>query len=184
MAFDFPSSPTLNQVYTSGGVTYVYNGQGWTLQPSFDPTEFVLKAGDTMSGSLSIIATTPVLDVRGTAKEPQIHVASANNDAGGYIEGYDDSTMLLSAGVKYSAAAGGWQAKATSASIIVVGGGTVTLYGNTGLTVGSVYTPTASYSQSPTLMTHCTDVTISKSAPLLTLNGASPQIILNGSAAP
>lgn len=32
MAFDFPSSPTNGQQYTSGGVTYVYNGYGWDLQ--------------------------------------------------------------------------------------------------------------------------------------------------------
>ena len=29
MAFDFPNAPALNAVYTSGGVTYVWNGQGW-----------------------------------------------------------------------------------------------------------------------------------------------------------
>ena len=32
MAFDFPNAPALNAVYTSGGVTYVWNGQGWINQ--------------------------------------------------------------------------------------------------------------------------------------------------------
>lgn len=27
--FDFPASPALNDTYTSGGVTYKYNGYGW-----------------------------------------------------------------------------------------------------------------------------------------------------------
>lgn len=31
MAFNFPSSPTLNQTYTSGSVTYTYNGQAWVI---------------------------------------------------------------------------------------------------------------------------------------------------------
>jgi hypothetical protein len=29
MALDFPSSPTLNQVYTSGGISWKWNGYAW-----------------------------------------------------------------------------------------------------------------------------------------------------------
>jgi len=32
MAIDFPASPTVGQEYTSGGMTYVYNGTGWTIK--------------------------------------------------------------------------------------------------------------------------------------------------------
>lgn len=32
MAINFPSSPTLNQVYSYGGYTWVYNNTGWALQ--------------------------------------------------------------------------------------------------------------------------------------------------------
>lgn len=55
MAFDFPSSPTLYQVYTHSGVTWVWNGYAWvTSGPSgaMPTTEFVLKVGDTMTGPL------------------------------------------------------------------------------------------------------------------------------------
>jgi hypothetical protein len=36
MAFDFPSSPTVGQTYTSGGVTYRWDGQGWGGGPLYD----------------------------------------------------------------------------------------------------------------------------------------------------
>ena len=32
MAFDFPSSPTNGQEYTSGGATYVWNGYSWAVK--------------------------------------------------------------------------------------------------------------------------------------------------------
>jgi hypothetical protein len=34
VAFDFPTAPAVNDTYTAGGVTYVWNGQGWAVQPS------------------------------------------------------------------------------------------------------------------------------------------------------
>ena len=32
MAFDFPASPALNDEYSSGGVTYKFNGLGWAVK--------------------------------------------------------------------------------------------------------------------------------------------------------
>lgn len=32
MAIDFPTSPTLNELYTSGGRTWMWNGYAWDLQ--------------------------------------------------------------------------------------------------------------------------------------------------------
>lgn len=29
MSYDFPSSPANGQIFVAGGITYVYNGQGW-----------------------------------------------------------------------------------------------------------------------------------------------------------
>lgn len=57
MAFDFPSSPILDQTYTSGDVTFVWNGYAWvtTAQAAdVEPADFVLKTGDTMSGPLTL----------------------------------------------------------------------------------------------------------------------------------
>jgi hypothetical protein len=54
MAFDFPAAPVLNDEYTSGGVTYVFNGQGWTLKASGGAVTdlWVDVTGDTMTGAL------------------------------------------------------------------------------------------------------------------------------------
>jgi hypothetical protein len=55
MAFDFPNSPTLGQVYTSSGVSFSWNGYGWqTGSGGSEAGVFVLKVGDTMSGPLTL----------------------------------------------------------------------------------------------------------------------------------
>jgi len=67
MAIDFPASPTVGQEHVSGGMTYVYNGTGWTVKGG-STTDFVLKAGDTMSGDLTIAKDAPtVVLARATA---------------------------------------------------------------------------------------------------------------------
>jgi hypothetical protein len=74
MAFDFPSSPTNGQIYTSGGASYVYNGYGWDVQATLNPANYVLKAGDTMTGDLTIDKTNPSLWMKKAAagQEPAI----------------------------------------------------------------------------------------------------------------
>ena len=58
MAFDFPNAPVLDQVYTQNGVSYVWNGYGWTTGSggSAGAGDYVLKAGDTMLGFLTLNA--------------------------------------------------------------------------------------------------------------------------------
>jgi hypothetical protein len=51
MALDFPSSPSVNDTYSSGGVTYTWDGTVWV---SSGPVGFVQKAGDTMTGPLVV----------------------------------------------------------------------------------------------------------------------------------
>lgn len=38
MALDFPTSPTLNQVYTSGNKSWVWNGNGWAANNTIGTT--------------------------------------------------------------------------------------------------------------------------------------------------
>jgi len=56
MAFDFPNTPVVDQVYTQNGVSYVWNGYGWVTGSggSAGAGDYVLKAGDTMSGPLTL----------------------------------------------------------------------------------------------------------------------------------
>jgi hypothetical protein len=60
MAFDFPSPATNGQVYTSGGVTYQYNGYAWIITGGGGggsvSGDYVLKTGDVMSGFLTLNA--------------------------------------------------------------------------------------------------------------------------------
>src|SRR5215475_2226271 len=57
MALDFPNAPTVGQQYTSGGVTWQWDG---TKRVVVAPG-YVLKAGDTMTGDLVISSSAPAL---------------------------------------------------------------------------------------------------------------------------
>jgi len=73
MAFDFPASPTLNQIYApSGGPQYRWDGNAWRTTAA--PGIYVAKTGDTMTGDLAISKDTPAL----TLNRPG---GSANNAA-------------------------------------------------------------------------------------------------------
>ena len=52
MAFDFPSAPATGDEYASGGITYVWTGNCWDIKGSGDLSDYVLRAGDTMTGGL------------------------------------------------------------------------------------------------------------------------------------
>src|SRR5262245_26257692 len=49
MAFDFPNSPAIGDEFQR----WRWNGQRWKLKSSM-PDDFVLKAGDTMTGALTV----------------------------------------------------------------------------------------------------------------------------------
>ena len=51
MAISFPGSPLVNDTFTSGGVTYTWDGTVWV---SSGPAAFVKKSGDTMTGDLGV----------------------------------------------------------------------------------------------------------------------------------
>ena len=57
MAIDFPTSPSNGDDYTYNGVTYVYNSatDQWIVQGTGSSELYVLKTGDTMTGSLTTV---------------------------------------------------------------------------------------------------------------------------------
>jgi hypothetical protein len=58
MAFDFPSAPTVGDIHTEAGVEYQYEGNSvWNLAGGGGMTDYVLKAGDTMVGPLTVQAS-------------------------------------------------------------------------------------------------------------------------------
>jgi hypothetical protein len=52
--FDFPGAPVVGDKYTSGSASYTWDGISWNIETSPTAADYVLKAGDTMTGSLSI----------------------------------------------------------------------------------------------------------------------------------
>jgi hypothetical protein len=54
MSFDFPSNPPAGTIHTEAGVEYVWSGEVWNLASGGDQTDYVLKAGDVMTGPLTI----------------------------------------------------------------------------------------------------------------------------------
>jgi len=62
MAFDFPASPTLNQIYApSGGPQYRWDGNAWRTTAA--PGIYVAKTGDTMTGDLTINKSLPSINL-------------------------------------------------------------------------------------------------------------------------
>src|SRR5262245_23898730 len=82
MAFDFPASPTNGQEYTSGGMTYVWSGYAWNAKNTLSALDYVKKAGDTMTGMLTLAALNPVGSNDATRKlYVDNEVANANANA-------------------------------------------------------------------------------------------------------
>ena len=72
MAIDFPASPSLNDTFASGGVTYTWDGTVWAASGS---AAFALKAGDTFTGNVEISADL-------TVDTDTLYVDSANGKVG------------------------------------------------------------------------------------------------------
>ena len=72
MAIDFPASPTLNDTFSSGGVTYTWDGTVWVASGS---AAFVQKSGDTVTGNLTLNADL-------TVDTDTLYVDSTNNRVG------------------------------------------------------------------------------------------------------
>jgi hypothetical protein len=105
MALNFPASPTLNQVFTSGTRSWLWDGSSWVANNSvtnilgYIP---VNKAGDTMSGGLNV---PNVNAVTVTANSSGFSIAGGSSSSktltvsnGVTIAGTDGSTLNIGAG--------------------------------------------------------------------------------------
>lgn len=68
MAFDFPASPVVNQTYSYGTRTWIYNGTGWEIFKADSYGDF--SKLDNISSSFNNVATTFSLTVSSVAKFP------------------------------------------------------------------------------------------------------------------
>jgi hypothetical protein len=98
MPLDFPSSPTLNQVHTSGGIDWVWNGTAWRGKGPFVPNDFTLP--DATGFELGVTATSSAVKV--TA----LHHGNAApiSISGGEYQTADDSAFSVNASAWKSAA--------------------------------------------------------------------------------
>jgi hypothetical protein len=70
MAFDFPATPAVDEIYTSGGVTYRFDGSVWlTGDAAIVPAAYVKIAGDTMTGPLMLPLPAPTQLPEATNKD-------------------------------------------------------------------------------------------------------------------
>jgi len=104
MALDFPYPPTLNQVYTQGGVSYRWNGYAWVQVVSLDNSEFVKKTGDYMSGNLAISAANPAIALDKTASAQQAYITGRVDTGSGVKSRWD---LVLSSSAAESGANAG-----------------------------------------------------------------------------
>jgi hypothetical protein len=94
-------------------------------------------AGQVAIGTTSALYKLEVRSPGSTAS--QVHLASTDTDAGAYLTSLGDANGFVTAGAAYNGTA--WIAKSTSASSVQLGAGNVILNGDTGLTIGSAFTP-------------------------------------------
>ena len=92
--FDFPASPAVGQEFTSGSVTYVFNGYGWGVKAaaSANPADYVLKIGDTMVGDLQIKEPTAQLILNKTTAASAAIVVGSNNGSMRWSMRFGDGT--------------------------------------------------------------------------------------------
>ncbi|MFA4995380.1 MAG: hypothetical protein WC521_08790, partial [Bdellovibrionales bacterium] len=101
--------------------------------------------GAIIEGNVGIGTNAPayLLDIRNSTEVNQLHLSGTGSDNGGYIQANSTSTMNLSGGVAFDGT--NWIAKSTTASIVTLNGSSnsVMFFTDSGLTVGTSYTPTA-----------------------------------------
>ena len=98
MAINFPNSPTLNQTFTNGSDTWIWNGSSWTIAPVSSPTFTGITAGTvaatTITGALTGNVTGNVTGNSTTATR----LATARTINGTNFDGSANITVTAAAG--------------------------------------------------------------------------------------
>lgn len=94
----------------------------------------------TNTGNAGVGTTAPVakLDVTNSEDKTQIRFGMGSGNSGGFLFSNGPGHAVFSGGTGWD---GGWFARSMSASFMQLNGGSVSFFGNTGLTVGSLFTP-------------------------------------------
>ena len=133
-------STTATSVSGYSGVLSFNTNSGLTVGNTFFPTTRMTI--DTI-GNTGIGTTTPYnrLDVTGTGTIASlVHISSTAADSGMYMTSFAADHFNVAGGMANTA--GGWVAKSTTASFVSGYGGVLSFGTNSGLTAGSVFSPT------------------------------------------
>jgi hypothetical protein len=92
--FDFPDAPAVGAKYTSGSASYTWDGVSWNIESSPTAADYVLKAGDTMTGPLTVrVGGTDRFNVHNTGV--QLTGYMWFNDNANWIGKEDPTTIRL-----------------------------------------------------------------------------------------
>jgi len=132
---NFPATPALNETYTANGVTYTWNGNYWEAN-SGSPLDdkYVEIAGDVMTGNLLLPGgggNTAALQKQEIEDFP---VSTFDNDSG-----YITSADIPPGTVSYWNKVGDTLEPVTDTDNVDIGGGTITLNADGGITAGSIF---------------------------------------------
>lgn len=115
MALDFPSSPVLNDTYSVGSKTWVFNGTGWRLMPAALGTNTTVTFSDsgTLSGATGFtfnkttntVSIANTIVVGGTVLNSTMFAGTANNAS--FLNGqpatyYANATNITSGSLPYA----------------------------------------------------------------------------------
>ena len=108
MAINFPDSPTIGDTFTdaTSGITYTWDGTRWAGNVGVTPTSptYVLTAGDTMTGALTVPDLTVSNDatVTGTLTNPAVPIAYGKVNFSGSAGSMSQNSSNISTTVGFS----------------------------------------------------------------------------------
>jgi hypothetical protein len=151
-AFDFPSSPSVGQLYptpaVAGQVQYLWDGEKWTTTAGLaGSTAFVKIAGDVMTGALELPAAAPTLAthaVNKTYADSKVAKAgdtmSGNLTSIGNIQGLNVISSGASVWAQNSASAGTFQFGTSGGTYLTCDGTNFSFVGGALVVYSNIYT--------------------------------------------
>ena len=166
MALDFPTSPALNQTYTFGSYTWRWDGTSWVgAVPIVNATinNTTIGAVTPSTGAFTTLSASSDATISGN-----IFLGTNSNE----ILNLSTGNLFIASGTTFSGA--GWTARSATPNIISAAGA-VSIFIDSGKTIGSVYSPTLIASFTSTGL----GIGTASPAGKLQVTGSSASFILN-----
>ena len=141
-------SASYDMIFTNQTSSYIRSNAPLTLDTgeSWESNDLSLITYN--SGKVVAQTGTGGMDLSTSSTGTQLRFGSNQLDEGGYLVSTLPSQAIIAGGASWNGT--NWIAKTTSSSLINQSSGSVVLYGDTGLTAGNTFTPTARWTFGPT----------------------------------